>query len=1168
MVGNALRAQSRRGNLLAARRGARRFVVGVPKGETIHEARGRERPLVLVLAEPGLGWHELARELAPLAKSTSASDPLAAWRAHFPVETQRRGEEHARAGHVEILGHDGALVAGLVRGKGPSHEVEIDLRSQRLGGSACTCAAFREQGTCEHVWAVLEVVLGVPALGRAEPGKPAALEPASSVATWVASLQRVEHALDRPVAPEGSSGPACRVDYVLILDDPATVAGTVLETRCARPRSRGGFGKASPFDLLAPRKDVTLAADDRRIAALLRGADSALVAEPRRGKESRRVLDAEQTRALLPILCATGRLSWSKRTLAGRVLALDGGAPWKPCLSLSAAEDGAHLRLDAHLERAGEHGRERIDGRRVRGILAGDALGELVVLDESIVSARLGAGRTWFLLHTQHPPPPFPARDAPAVLLEVARRELDVDPGPGMEAWIEARRPVPHLLLAAPKHGRGGWSDVSGTVEFDYGVARVLATEHRPLLPTGRGVLRRYFEVENALVARAVGLGASASAPGTLSMPLARVPEVVRALGADGWVVHGEGAKWRALAPPRIAVSSGVDWFEIEGRFADASASEFPALLAALRRGERSVRLDDGTTGVVPDEWIARWKTALQLGEARGSRLRFRTSQAWFVELLLSEFADQESERLWNEQKKRLADFRRIAPVREPSGFHGELRPYQREGLGWLEFLERQRFGGCLADDMGLGKTVQVLAWLQARKLRDPSAAPALIVAPKSLTHNWIEEARRFTPGLTALEYVGTERKRLRAELERRDLILTTYGTMRSDIELLGALALGVVVLDEAQAIKNEGSRTARCVRLLHAEHRLALSGTPIENHLGELWSLFEFLNPGMLGRSSTFQALSDAPPGASDGVPAARRGDPDEDDDPDDTDADVEEGEPPAAGSDGEVRALIAQAVRPFLLRRTKEGVLRDLPERSEQTVLCDMEAEQEKEYVELREHFRRELLAKKSDAELARDKLGILEMLLRLRQAACHPGLLDASRANESCAKFDALFPMLEDVLESDHKALVFSQFTSFLALLRRRLDSAGRAYGYLDGKTPARERAAEVARFQEDPAQKLFLVSLKAGGTGLNLTAADYVFLLDPWWNPAVEAQAIARSHRIGQARNVFAYRLVCRDTIEERVLELQAKKRELASAILDGDGTRVRDLTREELERLLS
>jgi SNF2 family DNA or RNA helicase len=259
---------------------------------------------------------------------------------------------------------------------------------------------------------------------------------------------------------------------------------------------------------------------------------------------------------------------------------------------------------------------------------------------------------------------------------------------------------------------------------------------------------------------------------------------------------------------------------------------------------------------------------------------------------------------------------------------------------------------------------------------------------------------------------------------------------------------------------------------------------------------------------------------------------------------------------------------VRPFLLRRTKEEVLRDLPARSEQTVLCDMEPAQRKEYVDLREHFRSTLLEKKTDEELHSDKLGILEMLLRLRQAACHPALLDASRAQDTCAKFDAFFPMLEDVLESGHKALVFSQFTSFLALLRQRLDAAGHEYGYLDGKTSTKKRTEEVTRFQEDPKRKLFLISLKAGGTGLNLTAADYVFLLDPWWNPAVEAQAIARSHRIGQERNVFAYRLVCRDTIEERVLELQEKKRELAASILDGVGAMVRDLTREDLERLLS
>jgi SNF2 family DNA or RNA helicase len=522
------------------------------------------------------------------------------------------------------------------------------------------------------------------------------------------------------------------------------------------------------------------------------------------------------------------------------------------------------------------------------------------------------------------------------------------------------------------------------------------------------------------------------------------------------------------------------------------------------------------------------------MGEMRGGKLRFRANQAWFVDLLLDEFVDEESRRVWNAQREQLAEFRRVEPAQEPRGFRGELRPYQREGLGWLEFLERQRLGGCLADDMGLGKTVQVLAWLQARRVRGSRGKPTLIVAPKSLTHNWISEAKRFAPQLATFEYAGTDRDRSRHALERAELIVTTYGTVRSDVDLLREIEFAVVVLDESQAIKNESSRTARAVRLLRAEHRLALSGTPIENHIGELWSLFEFLNPGMLGRSSAFRELALAPEG----------------------------------GAVGDTRAAIATAVRPFLLRRTKEQVLRDLPERVEQLVECDMEPGQRREYDELRDHFRRTLLEKKTDAELARDKLGILEMLLRLRQAACHPGLLDRARTGESSAKLDVLFPMLEEVLDAGHKALVFSQFTSFLAIVRARLDAQAASYAYLDGQTPSDERAASVSRFQEDPACRLFLLSLKAGGTGLNLTAGDYVFLLDPWWNPAVEAQAIGRSHRIGQERHVFAYRLVCAGTIEQRVLELQERKRELATAILDGDGSLVRDLTRADLERLLS
>jgi SNF2 family DNA or RNA helicase len=343
------------------------------------------------------------------------------------------------------------------------------------------------------------------------------------------------------------------------------------------------------------------------------------------------------------------------------------------------------------------------------------------------------------------------------------------------------------------------------------------------------------------------------------------------------------------------------------------------------------------------------------------------------------------------------------------------------------------------------------------------------------------------------------------------------------------------VILDEAQQIKNHAAATTAAAKSLPADARLALTGTPIENHLGDLYSIFEFLNPGMLGRASAFRALSGGKGGLT---------------------------------LDTQDRERLARALRPFFLRRTKEQVLPELPERVEQVLWCELEGRARTEYDELREHFRSQLLgAALDDPDLDRmDKLNVLEALLRLRQAACHPGLLDPKRTHESGAKLEVLLPLLEEVIESGHKALVFSQFTSFLAILRRRLDETGRVYEYLDGQTRDRER--RVTRFQTDPACPMFLVSLKAGGFGLNLTAADYVFLLDPWWNPAAEAQAIDRTHRIGQTRNVMAYRLVARGTVEERVLELQERKRALARALFAEDSALLRDLTREDLERLLS
>jgi SNF2 family DNA or RNA helicase len=431
---------------------------------------------------------------------------------------------------------------------------------------------------------------------------------------------------------------------------------------------------------------------------------------------------------------------------------------------------------------------------------------------------------------------------------------------------------------------------------------------------------------------------------------------------------------------------------------------------------------------------------------------------------------------------------------------------------------------------MGLGKTVQVLALLERQRSRRPRR-PSLVVVPRSLLFNWQREAARFAPKLKVLSHVDAGRSTDAEHLGRFDVVLTTYGTLRRDVTALSGVTFRFAILDEAQAIKNAASDVSKAARLVQADHRLALTGTPVENHLGELWSLFEFLNPGMLGRASAFRGL----------VKDAR-------------------------SLDDGARPLVRSLIRPVILRRTKTEVERDLPAKNEETITCELGARERREYDALRAHYRKALLDRVAREGMGRAKVHVLEALLRLRQAACHPGLLDPKRRGEPSAKLDELLERLATVTDGGHKALVFSQFTSLLAIVRAKLDEAGVAYAYLDGKT--RDREARVERFQNDPACPIFLISLKAGGVGLNLTAAEYVFLLDPWWNPAVEAQAIDRSHRIGQTHTVFAYRLLARDTVEEKVAELQAQKRALADAILGGDSSPLGELTREDLERLLS
>jgi SNF2 family DNA or RNA helicase len=522
------------------------------------------------------------------------------------------------------------------------------------------------------------------------------------------------------------------------------------------------------------------------------------------------------------------------------------------------------------------------------------------------------------------------------------------------------------------------------------------------------------------------------------------------------------------------------------------------------------------------------------------------------LDALLASQPEASFDAAFSRAREELQRFEGIREADSPPSFTGKLRGYQREGLGWLNFLQQFGFGGCLADDMGLGKTVQVLALLELRRIGRELAnngdskprktraravdsngrlAPSLVVVPKSLVFNWIQEAARFTPRLRMLDHTGMDRLRTTGHFDDYDVIITTYGTLRRDAIQFKDVQFDYVILDEAQAIKNANTESAKAARLLRGNHRLAMSGTPIENHLGELWSLFQFLNPGLLGAASVFKLNTST-----------------------------------ARNPDEQVRALLAKALRPFILRRTKQQVASDLPLKTEQTIYCEMEPVQRKLYDELRDHYRRSLLGLIERDGMKKSKIQILEALLRLRQAACHPGLIDKSRKHEPSAKLDVLLPQISEVLDEGHKALVFSQFTSFLSIVRDRLDRDGITYEYLDGKT--RDRAARVERFQNDTTCKLFLISLKAGGLGLNLTAAEYVFLLDPWWNPAVEAQAIDRAHRIGQAQQVFAYRLIARDTVEEKVLELQATKRELADAIINADNSLIRSLGREDLELLLS
>jgi non-specific serine/threonine protein kinase len=615
---------------------------------------------------------------------------------------------------------------------------------------------------------------------------------------------------------------------------------------------------------------------------------------------------------------------------------------------------------------------------------------------------------------------------------------------------------------------------------------------------------------------------------------LHQVPRLAEA----GYTIFGEEALTSARVNrnrPTISfnVSSGIDWFDVRAvvNYGDLVVS-LKDLRQAIRKREKYIKLADGTIGALPPEWVARYRHMLGLGEDRGDSLRFSKSQITLLDQLLADADRARVDPEFERRRNKLRSFERIEAQELPRGFVGELRPYQKFGYDWLHFLKEYGFGGCLADDMGTGKTVCTLAFLQSLSEREPDAPASLLVMPRSLLFNWQREAESFTPDLQLYVHADQGRSGDYEAFGAYDLVLTTYGTMLRDVELLRKYQFNYIILDESQAIKNPLAETSKAARLLRGVHRLVLTGTPVENTTLELWSQFAFLNPGLLGNLDYFRE---------------------------------EFANPIERGQDGDTAQFLRKMVFPFILRRTKDQVAPELPSRTERVIVSDMEPAQRKLYNKRRDYYRALLLGLLDDGGMEDARMKILEGLLRLRQICNHPRLVDSEFKGPS-GKFELLLDTLDTLRAEGHRALIFSQFVQMLSLVREALDARGVPYAYLDGQTRDRQRV--VDSFQNDDSLPFFLISLKAGGVGLNLTAADYVIHIDPWWNPAVEMQATDRTHRIGQVRPVFVYKLVVKDSVEEKILQLQEHKREIVEQVIGAEGGVFKSLTREDVEVLFT
>ena len=585
----------------------------------------------------------------------------------------------------------------------------------------------------------------------------------------------------------------------------------------------------------------------------------------------------------------------------------------------------------------------------------------------------------------------------------------------------------------------------------------------------------------------------------------------------------------------QIHLSNGLDWFDakVELSFGEQRIG-ISEIKKALANKQSFVQLNDGSLGILPDEWINRYALLFKVGEGKNNKLRLSRFHLSVIDDLYEKRDETELSFELDEKYERLRNFKSIPQVDTPEELEDRLRPYQTSGYHWLNYLNTVGWGGILADDMGLGKTVQALSML-SHYAKQEGSLKALVVCPTTLIYNWENEIKKFTPSLSWYIHHGSIRTRNTADFEKSNIIITTYGTLRSDIQLMMKILFDYVILDESQAIKNPSSKVTKAACLLTAKNKLCMSGTPLQNNTFDVYAQMNFLNPGLLGSVEFFRN---------------------------------EFSTPIDKFGEQEQKDHLRKLLYPFILRRTKEQVAKDLPEKTETILFCEMEEEQRKVYEIYRSTYRDKIMGVIEGQGIDKSQLTILQGLMKLRQICDSPAILnEEEKYPNHSIKLDELTREITENI-GEHKALVFSQFLGMLGLIKEKLKENNIIFDYFDGSTPAHERERAIQNFQTNENCRVFLISLKAGGVGLNLTAADYVYIVDPWWNPAVEQQAIDRTHRIGQTKNIFAYRMICKDTIEDKILQLQERKRVLAKELIADDQTFVKSLSKEDVEYLFS